>query len=284
MTISTSFAKLSTLLAGRDAEPFVIAEIGVNHDGSTTRAIELVDAAAASGCDAVKFQVWTDPERYPDLRFDVSALRLINDFCEERDIIFFATPDDVPAALWLNEELDVRLFKTSSADLRNLHLLETIACFRKPMLMSTGAASIDDVTLALGRYGRATTSIIPMHCTSAYPAPMAESNLAAVAVLAGLDYVPAVGFSDHTTGFAAAQMACALGARVFEKHLTHSKVADGPDHAMSFERGQLALYVSTLRMAYKALGDGVKRVMPCERAARAIFDSRMEKGSYDHVG
>lgn len=255
---------------------FVIAEAGVNHNGDIEIAMRLVDEAIKAGCDAVKFQLWNTEHIYPASRVgrvmhdQMAALELSREqmvllkaYCDARGILFFATPDELADAQFL-AGLGVELMKTSSHDVTNLEMLRGIRALGVPTIMSTGAASlleINDAWIAL-------EPAAALHCVSAYPAPLDQMNLRA---LRWLEFGGPRGLSDHTLGIAAACASLALGARIFEKHFTLGRYMRGPDHAASASIPEMKEYVSTLRALAIGLGDGVKRIMPCEAAARAKF-------------
>lgn len=269
-----------------DSNLFIIAEIGVNHDGYAERAIELARAAKSAGADAVKTQVWTTEEVYrrDDPRFDtIKALELtreqvgdIKSFCDDIGIEFFATPDDIGWAHFM-KGLGVKRMKTSSQDVTNLPFLREIGRLGMPVIYSTGACTLEEMVAGYdalkegiddgGNYGFPTV----LHCLSSYPAPLDQMNLRVlpneIFSRWGEPLAP-FGLSDHTHGVHAAMVAVGMGATVFEKHLTLDMGASGPDHAASAEPGPFAAYVRLIHEAYAALGDGLKRIMPCELEAR----------------
>jgi N,N'-diacetyllegionaminate synthase len=270
----------------------VVAEIGVNHNGRLDLAAELVDAAAAAGADAVKFQTWKTDElvtrdapvaeyqgraaaaktQYDLLRaleLDESALRELKQRAERRGLLFFSTPDEETSADLL-ERLDVPAFKIGSGELTNVRLLRHVAAKGKPLMLSTGMATTAEVAEAVRAIEAAGNSaLVLMHCVSAYPSPVDESNLEAMETLRSAFGCP-VGFSDHTMAVETASAAVAKGAAVIEKHITLDRSLPGPDHQASFDVPQFRAMVEAIRRVESSLGDGVKRPMPCELPNRGV--------------
>ena len=282
---------------------FVIAEAGVNHNGELDLALRLVDAAAAAGADAVKFQSFhAEDLAIPGaataayqrastgavdqltmlraLELDAAAFERIAAHCRERDIEFMSTPFSEAAVDELCA-LGVRRLKLASGEITNRPLLEKAAAARLPLLLSTGMATLDEVRDALtwihavwGDAPPLPASGVPaplavLHCTSAYPAPDAALNLRALHTLAQATGCP-VGYSDHSLGLTAALAATALGARVLEKHITVDRRLPGPDHAASSEPDDFAALVTEVRRVEAMLGDGVKAPTPAELDVRAV--------------
>jgi N-acetylneuraminate synthase/N,N'-diacetyllegionaminate synthase len=274
------------------APVFVIAEAGVNHDGRLEDALALVDAAAESGADAVKFQTF-DPSalassdaplagyqmsrtaaesqvgmleglRLPDDAFDRVAER-----CAHRRVAFLSTPFDEGSADLL-ERLGVPAFKVGSGELTNLPFLRNLAARRRPLLLSTGMADLDEVGAAMDAVAQAgATEVALLHCVSSYPAPPDEANLRAMDTLREAFHVP-VGFSDHSLGPDVSLAAVARGAELLERHLTLDRKRPGPDHAISLEPQELSDLVRRVRVVESALGDGRKRSQPSELETRAV--------------
>lgn len=278
---------------GPGAPCFVIAEAGVNHNGQLELALQLVDAAAEAGSDAVKFQAFTADDvaapsapkaRYQEettrggesqlamlqrLELDRDAFATLKRRAEERGLVFLASVFDTGAVALL-DELGVAAFKVGSGELTNRLLLEEIAARGRPVILSTGAADAAEAAAAVAalRAGGA-EDVVVLHCVSAYPAAADEANLRAMATLeAGLG-VP-VGFSDHSEGDEVALAAVALGAVVLEKHFTLDRSLPGPDHRASLEPAELAEFVRRVRRVELALGDGIKRPSATERLNAAV--------------
>lgn len=267
---------------GQNGRCFVIAEAGVNHNGSLERALEMVDAAAEAGADAVKFQTFkpallvhhkaekgkyqqkttsAEESQYDMLaKLELSAddFRTLRDHAVKRGIMFLSTPFDEESA-GLLEKLDVAAFKLSSADITNLPLIERVAATGRPVILSTGMSQIEEIDEAVEAARAAgCLELGILHCVSAYPTPAGECNLRVMASLHERYGVP-VGFSDHTLGIHIAAAAVSLGATILEKHFTLDRSLPGPDHAASLNAAELAQMIANIRDVESALGDGVKR-------------------------
>jgi N,N'-diacetyllegionaminate synthase len=271
----------------------IVAEAGVNHNGSVELARGLVEAAAAAGVDAVKFQTFraerlavpqaakaayqlrtTDgsesqfemlrrlelpPEGYPDL-----IAR-----CRERGILCMSSPFDEESADFL-DDLEMPLFKIPSGELTNLPFLAHVARKGKPLIISTGMSTLEEVEAAFNTVVReGNRQIILLHCVSGYPADPEDANLRAMQALAKTFGVP-VGYSDHTLGIAVPLAAVALGACVIEKHFTLDRALPGPDHQASAEPDELASLVQGIRSVEKALGHGRKEPAASEAAVARV--------------
>ncbi len=267
--------------------PFIIAEAGVNHNGDPALALRLVDAAANAGADAIKLQHF-DPARvaapeaglaayqarnigHPSgqremlasLRLDPAVLARAAERAAERSIVFLCTPFDEVSA----EEISdlVPAWKVSSTDLDNLPFLDVLAATGKPLIVSSGMATMEEVgdTIAFLRDrvrampGSLFAPVTLLHCVSAYPAPPEEVNLRAIPMLRERLGVP-VGFSDHTLGIGIAVAAATLGATIIEKHLTLDRGMPGPDHKASLGPTEFAAMTAAIRQAAAALGEPVK--------------------------
>ena len=261
------------------APTFIVAEAGVNHNGSTETALRLVDVAASAGADAVKFQMFHAAELTavgattagyqrrgcgePSQRAMLAQLELshteflrIKKRCEQRSILFLATPFGILDVTDL-QNLGVGAIKIASTDLTNDSLLAAAAATELPLIVSTGASSEDEIRSGVGWLWRqgARDRLILLHCISCYPTPIEALNLRAIATLQRCFGVPC-GLSDHTTSTQTGSWAVAAGACLLEKHFTLDPTAKGPDHAMSLSPHQLAEYVATVRTAEAALGNG----------------------------
>lgn len=290
--MSPRAVEISGRRIGGSEPPFVIAEAGVNHNGSPDVALRLVEAAARAGADAVKFQTFSadalatsaapqaayqreraaaasQVEMLRPLELPDDALRACRDAARERGLFFLSTPFDL-VSVQLLAGLGVPAFKVGSGDLSNLVLLRAVAAHGLPMLLSTGMATLDEVAAAVDDIrAHGDPPLVLLQCTSAYPAADADANLRAMATMAERFDVP-VGYSDHTTGIAVSTAAAALGAAVIEKHLTLDRDMPGPDHAASLEPDAFAELVRAVRAAHDALGDGVKAPRPDEEDARRV--------------
>ena len=279
------------IAAGRPV--FVIAEAGVNHNGDPALARALIDAAADSSADAVKFQTFrtsaltsrtapkaayqieatgageSQSEMLMRLELSTETLRALQAHATARGIVFFSTPFDEASADTLGA-LGVPMFKIPSGEITNLPLLRHIATKGKPIILSTGMSTVDEVGQALAAIADvADVAVAILHCVSAYPAPVGEVNLRAMDALRDRFGRP-VGLSDHTLGLEIALAAVARGAAIVEKHLTLDKNLPGPDHRASLEPAEMAALVRGIRNIEAALGDGVKRPMPSELDTRRV--------------
>lgn len=278
-------------IAGRRVGPphpcLVIAEAGVNHDGDPALAHRLVAVAAASGADAVKFQVFrpeglvsaaaaaapyqrrsgaaTQREMLAALTLPPAAWRELAADARERGLLFLATAFD-PASLDLVVALGVPALKVPSGEIDNLRFVADAAGRGLPLIVSTGLATGDEVAAAV-EAAAAAPGLALLHCVTAYPAPVDTSNLRAIVTMQQRFGVP-VGWSDHTEGSVTAVAAVALGASILEKHFTTDRRLPGPDHAASAEPADLAAYVAAVRAVETSLGDGVKRPAAAESENR----------------
>jgi N-acetylneuraminate synthase len=276
------------------AEPcFIIAEAGVNHNGSIERAFELIDRAAAAGADAVKFQMFkaerlvtrtaptadyqrkavgtgeTQYDMLKRLELDAHAFEQLAARCKARKILFLATPFDEECADAL-EALNVEAFKIGSGDLTNPRLLAHIARKHRPMIVSTGMSTLAEVGTAVATIRAAgNPDIVLLHCTTQYPAPTDAINLNAMATMATASNLP-VGYSDHTEGTVIPVAATALGACVIEKHFTMDRNLPGPDHRASMEPDELRKMIAMIRTVESALGDGRKLPAACEATVASV--------------
>jgi N-acetylneuraminate synthase len=272
---------------------FVIAEAGVNHNGDAALARRLVDAAVEAGADAVKFQTFRTEalvscnapkaayqretagggegqrEMLRRLELGREQHAEIQQHCTKRGILFFSTPFDEESADLL-EALHVMLFKLPSGEITNLPLLRHVAAKGRPIILSTGMSTLEEVAQAVAAIdGAGNGGLALLHCVSAYPAPTAEMNLRAMDTLRERFGVP-VGLSDHTLGIEVAVAAVARGASIVEKHLTLDKTLPGPDHRASLDRAEFTALVRAIRSVESALGDGEKRPMPSEMDTRRV--------------
>jgi N-acetylneuraminate synthase/N,N'-diacetyllegionaminate synthase len=277
---------------GDGAPPWIVAEVGVNHDGDTDLALELVARAAEAGADAVKFQTFaTDALTLPDapqaayqrerapaddqaamlrgLELPESALRACAESATSQGMVFLSTPFDL-GSLALLADMDVPAVKIGSGDLTNAILLRAAAALGRPLILSTGASSMAEVAEAVELVrAHGNPPLMLLHCVSSYPAVPADLNLRAMASMAARFAVP-VGWSDHSRGWVAAVAATALGAALIEKHLTTDRARPGPDHAASLEPDEFADMVGAIRDAHAALGDGNKEPRPSEEDVRRV--------------
>ncbi len=271
----------------------VIAEAGVNHNGSVDTALKLIDVAVAARADSVKFQTFdpdslvsigapkaeyqarlTDSEEsqhsmLKGLALEAHAYRQLKDYSDERGILFISTPFEERSAALLGQ-LDLPMFKIPSGEITNIPFLRTVARLGKPMIISTGMSTLGEVEAAVGCVQECgTQDIILLHCVSSYPAPDSDVNLRAMETLSSAFGVP-VGYSDHTLGIEIALAAVALGACIIEKHFTLDRTMVGPDHQASLEPQELSDLVTGIRRVEAALGDGRKRPVRSEANTAAV--------------
>ena len=268
----------------------VIAEVGVNHNGSVDNAKRLIDLAADAGADCVKFQTFKADrlvtpgaqkaayqkdsneeniyqyEMLKKLELTHENFGLLQGYCKRRRIEFLSTGFDEESIRFL-VSIGQKMFKVPSGEITNLPLLRCVAQYGLPIILSTGMATMDEVEEAvevMSQNGASKNKITVLHCTSEYPAPRNSVNLRAMQSIAtnlGVD----VGYSDHTLGLAVPIAAVALGARIIEKHLTLDRQLPGPDHKASMEPHEFKMMVKAIREIELALGDGVKRPTNGER-------------------
>jgi N-acetylneuraminate synthase/sialic acid synthase len=271
---------------GDDTGCFVIAEIGHNHQGSLEKAKELFRTARDAGVDAVKLQKRDNRRLFTRALYDSpydnensfgatygrhrEALELgrddyreLRDYADELGIVFFATAFDEASADLL-EDLDLPAYKIASGDLGNTALLRHVAGFGKPMIVSTGGATLEDVDRALDTVLPLNPQVCVLQCTAAYPAAVEELGLGVISTFRERYPDVVVGLSDHQDGIAMALVAYMLGARVVEKHFTLSHAAKGTDHAFSLMPEGMRKLVRDLSRVPAAIGDGVKRRLPSE--------------------
>lgn len=276
---------------------FVIAEAGVNHNGRLDLALRLVEIAAKAKADAVKFQTFradrlasaaapkavyqsdqtgegTQLAMLRQLELSDEDHRAVVQRCTELDVEFMSTPFDTDSADLL-VELGMRRIKVPSGELTNKPFIEYLAAFGKPLIVSTGMATLDEVKEALAwikavhQRQSLQSDVTLLHCTSNYPAAPDDVNLRAMATLASETGFP-VGYSDHTNGIAVATAAVALGATVIEKHFTLDRGMPGPDHLASLEPNELMAMVNAIRLVERSLGNGQKIPCTAEWAMRDI--------------
>ena len=272
---------------------YLIAEAGVNHNGDMELAKQLIIQAKAAGCDCIKFQTFqtekivtvhaqkadyqsqntgTSGSQYEMLKrleLSFAQFKEIKKCCDTQEIDFMSTPFDEEAVDWL-EELGVAQYKLSSGDLTNKRLLQYVARTGKPLILSTGMSTEEEIEEALtwiADIGKNPVTLL--HCTSNYPARYEDVNMNAMVSMKKRFHLP-VGYSDHTPGTEVPVMAAALGAEVIEKHVTLSKRLQGPDHAASLDIQELSQMVKSIRNVEKAFGDDAKRMTESEQNTRLV--------------
>ena len=286
---------LRRVASNRDlmAHVFIIAEAGVNHNGSLALALQLVEAAKASGADAVKFQTFranrlatrsahkaayqerttanteSQFEMLQRLELGADAHERLIEHCKRVGIQFLSSPFDAESADLL-ATMGIASFKVPSGEITNLPFLEHVGRKGRPVILSTGMSTLGEVEEAVHVLQLAgAPQVTLLHCVTEYPAPYAEVNLRAMHTLKCAFGLP-VGYSDHTPGIAIAIAAAALGAEVIEKHITLDRLLPGPDHAASLEPAELREMIESIRQVEAALGTGIKSPAPCELSSLSV--------------
>jgi N-acetylneuraminate synthase len=270
--------KISNFKVGHN-KVFVIAEIGNNHNGSVKLALEMVDAAHEAGANCVKFQMRNMSSVYrkkslakqgEDLgteyvldlleRFQLSENehKRVAQHCDDKGILYMCTPWDSDSIVVL-EMLNVKAYKVASADLTNLPLIEKLIATNKPLILSTGMSSVDEIQITTDFLNSRNAEFALLHCNSTYPAPFHDINLNWIKKLK--DIHPLIGYSGHERGIAVTLAAVGLGAWIVERHFTFDRSMEGPDHAASLERDEFKALVAGIREIEEALGDGIERAI-----------------------
>ncbi len=273
----------------------IIAEAGVNHNGSLERAMQMVDAAADAGVDFVKFQTFkaeklvtrdakkaeyqqknmgdqsdSQFEMLKNLELSEDDHRQLKAYCEKRGVGFLSTPFDLDSMDFLHS-LGMPFWKIPSGEITNYPYLRKIARYNQPVVMSTGMCDEEDIEAAvkvLKDNGQDMSKVTLLHCNTQYPTPYEDVNLLAMQSLR--KYADHIGYSDHTLGIAVPIAAAALGAEVIEKHFTLSRQLPGPDHKASLEPDELKEMVKQIRIVEYALGSAQKEVTKSEAANKAV--------------
>ena len=276
--------------------PYIIAEIGANHNGDMDLAKKMITSAIECGCDAVKFQSWNNKSLisstgykqntfYTDSKkkhfgsleemVDKYYLRKeqhfeLKNYCTSKGIDFCSTPFSKEEVNLLNE-LNVEFYKIASMDINNYPLLKYIAQFKKPILLSTGMANLDEIEKAIKILEKEKNSkIVILHCVSIYPPENKDINLKNISMLQNTFGYP-VGFSDHSLGFAASLASVALGACVIEKHFTTNKDLPGWDHEISVNPEEMKKIVESSKIIYESLGSSQRTVSKAEEEKKKVF-------------
>ena len=273
----------------------IIAEAGVNHNGSMDLAFKLIDGAKSAGADIVKFQTFRANELVTESAEKASYQKSTTDagetqfemirkleltrenhlklmhYCEEVEIEFLSAPFDI-ASIELLNELGVKLFKIPSGEITNYPYLEAMAVYNKPIIMSTGMADMIEIRAALDvlvSHGTERDKISVLHCNTEYPTPFEDVNLRAIITMQETLGLP-IGYSDHTSGIEVPIAAVALGATIIEKHFTLDRTLPGPDHQASLEPYELKAMVHSIRNIELALGGGQKQPSLSEKKNIAV--------------
>ena len=268
---------------------YIIAEAGVNHNGQLDLALKLCDAAKEAGVDCVKFQTWQtekivtrkaekatyqseNTNNAEESQFDMlkklelsyEDFRLVQEHCNKIGIDFLSTPDEEYSLAFLMNELHLPLIKIGSGEVTNIPYLRQMASYHKPIILSTGMATLAQVAMAYDTLIAAGAPMVSLlHCTTNYPCPKNEVNLRAMQTMKEA-FKCTVGYSDHTMGTEIPIAAVTMGAEIIEKHFTLDRNMDGPDHKASLEPHELKYMVACIRNIEVALGDGIKRPNPSE--------------------
>ncbi len=294
----SNIISIGNKLVGDGQPVFVIAEIGINHNGSLEIAKKMIDGASFAGCDAVKFQKRTPeicvPRDQWDIERDTPWGRMtyieyrkrmefnrdqydeLADYCGRKGIIWFASCWDEEAVDFI-AELDPPVFKIASASITDHDLLKHHRKLEKPVIISTGMSTLDEIDSAVSAIGK--ENLLIAHSTSSYPCPPSELNLKMIQTLKKRFPGNPIGYSGHETGLAPTWAAVAMGAAFVERHITLDRAMWGTDQAASVEIVGLIRLVSNIRDIEKSFGDGIKRVyeseMPARRKLRKV-NSRLE--------
>ena len=286
--------------------PFVIAEIGHNHQGSLDTAKKMIKAAKECGANAVKLQKRSNKDLFTKemfnsiynsensygktygehrefLEFNESQYLELKKYSDELGIVFFATPFDLPSVEFL-EKIDTPCYKIASADVFNLPLQEKLAETGKPIILSTGACELDDIKKAHDIITKKNPNLYILHCTASYPAQLADMNLNCIKTLIKTFPNNIIGLSDHENGIDAASIAYMLGARIFEKHFTLNRSWKGTDQSFSLEPQGLKKLIRNLKRIPIMLGSFEKKVLdnekePIKKMAKSIVAAKnLDKG------
>ncbi|MBN2240381.1 MAG: N-acetylneuraminate synthase [Dehalococcoidales bacterium] len=294
-------------LIGENEPCFIIAEAGVNHNGDVDLAKQLIDVAVEAGADAVKFQTFhaeqlvtaeADKAQYQkamtgenqsqfdmlkNLEFSEQDFIALKNYSGELGICFLSSPFDIRSVDFL-EELGVAAYKIPSGEITNIPYLRHIARKRKPVVVSTGMATIDEIEQAVEIFSENEKGeTVILHCVTSYPAKPEDTNLKFMVSLSQTFGLP-VGLSDHTTSVFIPTAAVAMGACVIEKHFTLNKRLPGPDHQASLEPQELTAMISGIRDTEKAIGDGIKRLTPEEEANKKAARRSLVAGQDISIG
>lgn len=274
---------------------YIIAEAGVNHNGSLELAYKLCDKAKECGVDAVKFQTWKTEkivsrdavtaeyqaentgnhtqsqfEMLKQLELSYADFKSIKEYCKKVGIDFLSTPDEEDSLHFLMNDLDLPIIKVGSGEVTNIPYLRKIGGYGKPVILSTGMSTLAQVAIAYDTLIESgAKNVTLLHCTTNYPCPYDEVNLSAMTTLRDAFHCP-VGYSDHTLGISIPVAATAIGAEVIEKHFTLDKNMEGPDHKASLTPDELKEMVESIRQVEVGMGDGIKRPNESERKISTV--------------
>ncbi len=263
----------------------IIAEIGVNHNGKVSTAKKLIDVAEKTGATAVKFQTYitdnfvlkkakkvkyqinnsnrseTHYEMLKKFELKKNDFRIIKEYCKKKGVEFISTPYDQESVATL-KKINVKRYKVASADIDDYLLHKEISKTNKKVIISTGMCTFQDIKKIIKLYKK--KNITLLHCISSYPCKLDQSYISRIVKLKKMFKLP-IGFSDHTTSYEPAIMAYAVGARIFEKHITLSNKMNGPDHKASLNPKDFKIYVEKLKTAEKIFGKFRNKILPIEK-------------------
>tara|TARA_B100000989_G_C19526036_1_gene466903 strand:- start:1020 stop:2024 length:1005 start_codon:yes stop_codon:yes gene_type:complete len=287
---------------------FIIAEAGVNHNGSFEKALELIDAAKDAKADAIKFQTWKTEnvvikksmkapyqnkffkensqfEMLKKLELKFKTFIKLKKYCDKKKIIFLSTADEYESAKFLNPL--IKYIKIGSAEINDYPFLKKLSKFKKPVFLSSGMSNLIEIKNAitiLTKNGLNKNKICVLHCNTAYPTPFKDANLNAIRTIKKKFNI-SVGYSDHTPSIEASVAAVAIGAEIIEKHFTLNTLDIGPDHSSSLEPNKFKEMVNSIRNIEKAMGDGKKKISPSEKInikstrKSIVANKQIKKGS-----
>lgn len=283
--------KIDNTLIGIGEPCYIIAEIGINHNGKLPIAKRLIDVAVESGANAVKFQkrslrnlyksdVLDDPNSdsqgveiliniLKEVEFDESQYREIKEYCKEKKISFLCTPWDTPSVDFL-EKFGVAAYKISSADMTNLPLIDYVSKTKKPIIISTGMSTMDEIERTVNFVKKREIPFVLLHCNSTYPAPIDSLNLSLMDILKTKFNVP-IGYSGHEPGIIPSLAAANMGAVLIERHITLDRTMEGIDQAASLEPNEFKNLVKYIRESEVARGRPIKKMTRGEILQREVL-------------
>ena len=282
--------KIEGVDIGKECPCYIIAEIGVNHNGKLSLAKKLIDASIESGVNAVKFQKRdlkslyrkeslenpnSESQGFEILLAELQEVELtkndymeIIDYCKKKKITFLCTPWDMPSVDFL-EELDIVAYKISSGDMTNFPLIKYVSKTRKPMIISTGMSKIEEIEKMVSFVRIQNVPFIILHANSTYPSPIESLNVSLIPEFIKKFELP-IGFSDHEVGIIGSITAANIGAVVIERHITLDKKMKGLDHSSSLEPNEFKEMVNMIRMSEKAKGKPIKKMTRAEVLQREV--------------
>jgi len=301
---SENIIKINSHEIGSSHPCYIIAEIGVNHNGDVSLAKQLIDASVESGANAVKFQKRSLPDLYrkealddPNIEsqgFEILLAELrevelseenykeIVSYCKEKKITFLCTPWDKPSVDFL-ETLDVPAYKIASGDMTNLPLIHYIAQLKKPLIISTGMSTLEEIEKTVNFVKKEHTPFILLHTNSTYPSPIESLNLSLIPYYKSKFNVP-IGFSSHETGIIGSITSSILGSVVIERHITLDKKMKGLDHSSSLEPSEFKEMIDLIRLSEKSIGKPIKKMTRAEVLQREVVAKSLICSSTISIG